>query len=260
MPAVTISKPSEGIRVERDDRLLLVTLDRPEQHNALQAADVEALRLTLDDAASDGDVRVLVLTGAGDATFCSGASLRQMESGEMSGDLFDTLTGRLADLPLPTVARVNGSAYGGGAELALCCDFRIGVRGSRLRVPAARLGVCYPPGGLRRYVTRLGLGPASRILLAAEELDADEMLRVGFLTRLVDRPDLDAQVELLTDELAGLAPLAIRSMKRILLGLAGGSLDPGTAEALVEECVTSEDQAEGLRAWHERREPRFEGR
>ena len=260
MAPVTPSKPSPGIRVEREDLLLRVTLDRPEQHNALEAADVEALRETLERAGSEGEVRVLVLTGAGDETFCSGASLRQMESGKMSGALFDTLTDRLVDLPLPTVARINGNVYGGGAELALCCDFRIGVRGSRMRVPAARLGVCYPPGGLRRYVTRLGLGPASRILLAAEELDADEMLRVGFLTRLVDPPDLDAQVELLTDELAALAPLAVRNMKRILLDLADGSLDADAARALVEECAGSADQAEGLKAWRERREPRFQGR
>ena len=109
------------------------------------------------------DLRVLVLTGAGDATFSSGASLAQMQTGEMSGEIFDTLTGRLAGVRVPTVCALNGNVYGGGAELALCCDFRVGRHGMRLSVPAARLGVCYPIGGLTRYVERLGLSSASRI-------------------------------------------------------------------------------------------------
>lgn len=260
MAAVNPSKPSPGVLVQRSGPVVRLVLDRPDRHNALEAADVEALKDALRDAADDDDVRVVILTGSGAETFSSGASLGQMETGEMSGALFETLSDRLAGLDLPTIARINGSVYGGGGELALCCDIRIGVRGSRLRVPAARLGVCYPPGGLRRYVTRLGLGPASRILLAAEELDADEMLRTGFLTHLVDLHDLDPQVDLLAEEIAGLAPLAVRNMKRILRGIADGGLDPGVAERLVEECASSDDLREGLRAWKEGRAPRFQGR
>lgn len=237
-----------------------ITLNRPARHNALEAEDVERLKDALASATARPAARVVVLTGSGDETFCSGASLDQMASGDMSGALFDTLTDRLARLPLPTVARVNGSVYGGGVELALCCDFRIGVRGSRLRVPAARLGVCYPPGGLRRYLGRLGLGAASRILLAAEELDADEMLRIGYLTHLVDRADLDPQVQLLTDRIATLAPLAVRNMKRILMDLSESRLDPEEAERLVEECSESRDIREGLEAWREGRTPDFRGR
>lgn len=260
MAPVNASKPSSGVLVQRSGPVIRLVLDRPDRHNALEAVDVEALKDALDGAATDDDARVVILTGAGTETFSSGASLEQMETGEMSGAVFETLTDRLADLDLPTIARVNGSVYGGGGELALCCDFRIGVRGSRLRVPAARLGVCYPPGGLRRYVTRLGPGPASRILLAAEELDADEMLRTGFLTHLVDFHDLDPQVDLLAEEIAGLAPLAVRNMKRILRGILDGGMDAESAGRLVDECASSDDVREGLRAWREGREPRFQGR
>lgn len=250
----------EGIRMEREGPVSRITLHRPRRHNALEASDVEALRRALDDVETDEATRVVVLTGSGAETFSSGASLRQMESGEMSGALFDTLTGRLESLDRPTIARINGSVYGGGAELALSCDFRVGVRGTRLRVPAARLGVCYPPGGVRRYVTRLGPGTAGRILLSAEEMDADEMLRVGFLTHLVDRPDLDAQVDLLAERIASLAPLAVRNMKRMIRGIVEGSLDPDAADGLVAACADSEDLEEGLRAWREGRPPVFRGR
>lgn len=260
MASVSASSESSGIVVERDGPVARVTLDRPERHNALEADDVRALSAALDDLASDAALRVLVLTGAGTTTFSSGASLEQMETGEISGILFDTLTDRLAAMPVPTVARVNGSVYGGGAELALCCDVRVGVRGSRLSVPAAGLGVCYPPGGLGRYVRRLGLGTASRILLTAEELDAEEMLRVGFLTHLVDPYHLDDRVTELADRIAGLSPLAVRTMKRLLLGLVDHTLDPTEAERLVAVCAESEDLREGLRARRENRRPIFEGR
>lgn len=254
------SRDTTGIRVERDGPVTRITLDRRERHNALEAGDLVALEGALDRCVDDREIRVLVLTGSGDQTFCSGASLHQMESGEVSGELFDTLTDRLASLPLPTVARLNGSVYGGGAELALCCDFRVGVRGTRLRVPAATLGVCYPPGGLCRYVSRLGLGVASRILLAAEEMDADEMLRTGFLTHLVDRAELDDAVDALVERLAALAPLAVRGMKGIMLQIASGTLDRAEAERLVARCNDSDDLREGLRAWREERPPRFGGR
>lgn len=238
----------------------LVTLNRPERHNALGAEDVDALKAALDDAVHDEGLRVVVLTGAGDRTFCSGAALEEMESGRMSGAVFDTLTQRVASLPLPTIARINGNVYGGGAELALCCDFRVGVDGMRLSVPAAKLGVCYPPGGLRRYLTRLGLGAASRILLAAEEMDGTELLRIGYLSHVAGRGSLDDQVDALAHRLAGLAPLAVRNMKRGLLALAGDGADPDELARLVAECEASQDVKEGLRAWRERRPPEFEGR
>ena len=178
----------------------------------------------------------------------------------MSGAIFDSLTEQLAALPLPTVARINGSVYGGGAELALCCDVRIGTRGMRLSVPAARLGVCYPPGGLHRYLTRLGLATASRILIAAEELDDSELLRTGYLTHLTEGHSLDTRVDEVVTRLTGLAPLAVRNMKRGLLALAAGEPDGEELQRLVEECATSDDVKEGVRAARERRPPDFTGR
>jgi len=249
-----------GIRFERDDHIARVTLDRPDRHNALEAADVDRMVSLLGDVESDETIRVLLLTGAGDHTFCSGASLDQMRTGQMSGELFDTMTDRLATLRVPTVCALNGNVYGGGAELALCCDFRIGVEGMRMSVPAARLGVCYPIGGLTRYVRRLGPGTANRILLAAEDMDGAELFRIGFLTELTTRDAFHAAVQSRVDRLAELAPLAVQGMKQIMRAIADGSTDALDVDGIVERCTTSDDLREGINAWKERREPRFEGR
>lgn len=251
---------ANGVRLEVDGTIARITLDRPHQHNALRAEDVSMLRAFFDEIEGDDAVRAVFLTGSGERTFCAGASLEQMESGEISGRVFDTLTDRLAHLSRPTVCALNGSVYGGGAELALCCDFRIGTPEVRLSVPAARLGVCYPVGGLSRYVRRLGLPVSSRILLAAEELDAEELHRIGYLTHLVDRSELGDAGETLVVRLASLAPLAVRSMKRIMLDLSDGVVDEVTASELIDRCVRSDDLREGLTARREGREPEFEGR
>ena len=256
---VTEPQPPAGIRLERDGRIARITLDRPDRHNALEASDVARIKAFLEEVDARRDVRVLVLTGAGDTTFCSGASLSQMQSGEMTGAIFETMTDRLAGLRVPTVCALNGNVYGGGAELALCCDFRLGVEGMRLLVPAANLGVCYPVGGLARYVERLGLSTANRILLAAEEFDARELLRVGFLSQCIARSNFHEAVSGLAERLADLAPLAVQGMKRILLDTARGSLDRAEAERLIERCEQSSDLQEGLRAWRERRGPEFTG-
>ncbi|MGB1779430.1 MAG: enoyl-CoA hydratase/isomerase family protein [Longimicrobiales bacterium] len=251
---------SSGILFERDEHIVRVTLDRPERHNALEVADVDRMVAVLDDVEADDTIRVLLLTGSGDRTFCSGASLDQMSSGQMSGELFDTMTDRLTALRVPTVCALNGNVYGGGAELALCCDFRIGVEGMRMSVPAARLGVCYPIGGLTRYVRRLGPGTANRILLSAEEMDGAELLRVGFLTELTTRDAFDAAVRDRVGRLAELAPLAVQSMKRIMRAITDNSIDTLDVDRIIQRCTASDDLREGIRAWKERRDPRFEGR
>jgi enoyl-CoA hydratase/carnithine racemase len=249
-----------GVRFVADGATGRITLDRADQHNALRTVDVAHMHTCLDRAENDPALRVLVLTGTGTKTFCAGASLGEMETGEMTGQLFDELTDRLAHVRLPTVCVLNGSVYGGGATLAMSCDFRIGTPEVRLSVPAARLGVCYPPGGVGRFVRRLGLTNASRILLAAEELGADDLIQIGYLTHCVQRSRLAEEAAAFTDGIASLAPLAVQAMKRVLLGAASASLDLEEADRLVRECSASEDLREGLRAKKEHRAPDFRGR
>jgi enoyl-CoA hydratase/carnithine racemase len=178
----------------------------------------------------------------------------------MSGRVFETLTADLAASRVPTICALNGSVYGGGTEIALCCDFRIGVLGSRMSVPAARLGICYPASGLRRYVHALGSAATRRVMLAGEELDAVEMLRSGFLDRLVPAEELAAETAELASHLADLAPLAVQSMKRILRGILAGALDEAETEQLIAGCEASDDLKEGLLARREGRRPEFRGR
>ena len=257
---MSVSAGADRVRLELRGPTAWIVLDAAERHNSLEAADVEAFRAHLERVDATESVRVLVVTGKGAETFCAGASLRQMESGEMSGERFETLTDRLAAVRVPTICALNGSVYGGGAEVALCCDFRIGVTGSRLVVPVAKLGLCYPVGGMQRYVRRLGFTVAQRLLLSGEEMGADEMLRVGYLTALVERDALQDTAEGLARRIADQAPLATTAMKRILGEISAGSLDIERARSLIAEVAASADAREGIAAKRGKRQPEFEGR
>ena len=177
----------------------------------------------------------------------------------MTGSMFEQLADALASLSVPSICALNGSAFGGGVELALCCDFRIGVSGSRIAVPAARLGLCYPLGGIRRYVAALGQPVTTRLLLGAEEMGEDAMLASGFLHAVVASDELVHATEDLALRLASLAPLAVQAMKRLVREVAHRSVDPGRAEELIARCATSTDFREGVRARREGRSPVFRG-
>ena len=236
-----------------------LTLNNPARHNSLGLAELEALQAYLAQIKADGDLRVLLVTGSGDKTFCAGASLQQLNAGAISSDFFQATTDQLASLEIPTVCAINGNVFGGGVELALSCDFRIGVQGSRMRVPAAAIGLCYPLGGINRFVERLGVNVAKRILVAAQVFPADEMLAIGFLDHLVARDELAEKSQEIADNIAALAPLAAQSMKRILSQAAAGAIDPVEAQQLAQRCAQSEDLQEGFRAQAEKRTPQFTG-
>ena len=236
-----------------------VTLNHPERHNALTQSGLEQFHAHLDQIERDPDLRAVVVTGSGDRTFCSGASLDQVQAGLVDGESFQAVADRLAALPIPKLAAMNGSAYGGGVELGLCCDFRFGVEGMRIRVPAASFGLCYPPAGIRRYVTRLGVDSAKRILVAAETVNAAELLRMGYLHRVCPAEGLHALADQWARQLCRLAPLAVRAMLEMCNGAAEGGLDARKAQEWVERCNASNDLREGLQAALEKRDPNFSG-
>jgi enoyl-CoA hydratase/carnithine racemase len=242
-----------------DGHVARIVLRRPDQHNAIEAHDVARLHAHLATVDADPDVRILVVTGSGQATFCSGASLAQIASGELTGSTFERLADALAAVRVPSICALNGSAFGGGVELALCCDFRVGVEGSRIAVPAARLGLCYPLGGIRRHVAALGQGLATRLLVGAEEIGDSEMLAAGFLHALVPPRELARATDELAARLASLAPLAVQAMKRLVREVAQGTVEPGRAAELIERCAASQDFREGVKARREGRPPRFRG-
>jgi enoyl-CoA hydratase/carnithine racemase len=236
-----------------------ITLDNPARHNALGVEDIDAFIALLDQVASNPTLRVLIVTGSGDKTFCAGAALGELSKGEINGSFFAQLTNKLAGIEIPTICALNGSAYGGGAELALCCDFRVGVDGMKLMVPAARFGLCYPVNGIERYVQRLGLNMAKRILLATEQFNAAQLLASGYLTHLVEAGQLQHTTDQLAQSLCALAPMSLRAMKHLCDQAACGAIDHDAAQALIQSCSDSADLREGLLAKSEKRTPVFHG-
>ncbi len=239
------------------DGVATITLRRPQHLNRLHREDLRALLAHFESLAADPAPRALVITGQGRA-FCAGFHLGELDGAD-DPRLFETMVDALEALPLPTIARLNGSVYGGATDLALACDFRIGVTGMELRMPAARLGLHYYPNGLRRYVSRLGVAAAKRLFLLAEAVDVDELQRIGYLDQVVAPDALDASVDRIVHALAANAPLAVRGMKRSLDEIARGTVDLHALRERVAACATSHDLREGLAAFAERRAPHFTG-
>jgi len=244
-----------------------IRLNRPREHNRIEPDDLAVLRETFTRIDNDPRVRVLVLTGTG-TSFSSGyhigalvarhASKRDGE--EPGSDAFERTVDRLEGLRVPTIAALNGGVYGGSTDLALACDFRIGVDGMKLLMPAARLGIVYYPSGIERYVARLGVAAAKRLFLTAQPIDAQEMLRIGYLDWCVPAAELMARVDALAETLCANAPLALAGLKRAINEIAGGRLDRAALAAARSHCAASEDHAEALKAWSEKRAPLFRGR
>jgi len=241
-PVLTLEGPRATIR-----------LNRPGQHNRLEPADLEALMALLDDLATHPALRVLVLTGTG-PSFCSGFDLKALAAGA-GGVGFDRVVDRLEVFPLPTIAALQGSVYGGATDLALACDFRIGVAGMKLVMPAGRLGIQYYPSGLERAVARLGLGAAKRLFLLAEPVAAADLLAMGYLDRLVEADQFAGAIDEIAGILAGNAPNAVRGMKQTLNAIARGTLDREAAQAAYQASTRSDELAEGLKAFAEKRKP-----
>ena len=224
--------------VERSQGLVRLTLNRPEQHNRLDPADVDAMtalfaQLTDEHRKAPGAVRGLLITGTGDRTFSSGYTLQAI-IGELDSR-FERMLDTLETLPFFTIAQFNGSVYGGATDLALCCDARIGTPGIRMFMPAAKFGLHYYAGGLRRYVSRLGLPAASKLMLTAMTIEPDEMLRIGFLTELVERNTLTACVDNYLDHLVASEPVVVAQMKGFMHRLAQHPAEDPRMQQLMRE-------------------------
>jgi enoyl-CoA hydratase/carnithine racemase len=240
-----------------------IRLNRPRQHNRLEPDDIAALVAMLERIDAAAEVRVLVLTGTGksfSAGYHIGAISGRGDADRRAEPSFEQLTDRMENVRVPSICALNGSVYGGATDLALACDFRIGVEGMQMFMPAARLGLHYYRGGLQRYVTRLGLAAAKKLFLTAATIDADEMRRIGYLDQVVPADQLAATVDALANQLADVAPLAVTGMKRALNQIARNELDVAAMERAMQAAARSDDLKEGLAAWAEKRKPKFQGR
>lgn len=241
-----------------DDGVATIRLNRPQHMNRLHREDLQVLQRQIAALAVEPRARVLVLTGQG-RMFCAGFHIGELDGAD-DPRLLEVTVDALEALALPSIARLNGSLYGGATDLALACDFRVGVRGMELRMPAARLGLHYYASGLQRYITRLGLPAAKRLFLLAEAVPAEALQALGYLDEIVDADALDAAVARLVHALAANAPLAVRGMKQSLNELARGAADPARLDERIARCAASEDLREGRAAFAQRRAPVFRGR
>jgi enoyl-CoA hydratase/carnithine racemase len=239
-----------------------IRLNRPRHLNRMQPEDLEAMAKLFDRIEADPAIRVLVLTGTGRA-FSAGYDLNSVadragSAGEQTaGSAFEVMVNRLEDLAVPTICRLNGGVYGGSTDLALACDFRIGVDTAEMFMPAARLGLHYYKSGIRRYVSRLGTDNAKRLFLTAERINAPEMLRIGYLTAMVPSEALDEEVDRQAAVLAGNAPIAMRGMKRTINEIARDEFDEAAADQRARDSMRGAEIKEGVRAFAEKRPPKF---
>jgi enoyl-CoA hydratase/carnithine racemase len=244
-----------------DGRQATIVLRRPGVANRLELSDLAVLRDQIAQVEARSEVLVLRLRGEG-RHFCSGFNLAQADGAAAgAGARFEALADALERARPVTIAEIHGGVYGGATDLALACDFRFGAARAEMQVPAARLGLLFYRGGLERCVSRLGLRVARRVLLAAEKLDAAQMLACGFLDGMHPSPEmLREEVDRFADDLVAMAPLALLGMKKHLGRIAAGTLDAGELARDIARCDASEDLREGVRAWQEKRAPRFSGR
>ena len=240
-----------------------IRLNRPKHLNRLQADDLGALLELFEQIEADPAIRVMVLTGTGRA-FSAGYDLnsiaeRTARAAEQpsGGSAFEAVVNRLEDLSLPTICRLNGGVYGGATDLALACDFRIGVDSAEMFMPAARLGLHYYRSGIARYVSRLGADNAKKLFLTAQKIAAPEMLAIGYLTAMVPMQGLDPEVDRLANLLAGNAPAAMAGMKRAINEFARGKLDEEAADRRHRDSMQGTEIKEGIKAFAEKRAPKF---
>ena len=226
--------------------------------NRLGPPEVAALREHIVTVNACEETLVLRLRAQG-KYFCSGYDINQLSHLDRLTE-FAAMVDALEDSRPITIAALNGGAYGGGADLAIACDFRIGTTRAEMSVPAARLGLHFYGGGLRRFVSRLGPDCAKHVLLVAEKFNAEALYACGFLTHLVAEDEIDAALERLTATLAGTAPLALLGMKKHMNRIARGDVDPQELDRDVAQALASSDLREGTSAWIAKRTARFIGR
>jgi enoyl-CoA hydratase/carnithine racemase len=257
-------------RLRSEDRgsVRVLVFENVAKRNALDFQALEELEEACARVGADG-VRCLILRGAGDDAFSAGFDLAEIALTSRRGERPDEAVERAADaldaVPCPTIAFLNGAAFGGGLELAVTCDLRVAREGVRLAMTPARLGVVYPEGGLRRFLDLVGAARTRELFYTGRTVDADTALAWGLVNRMAPAETAEADALALAEEIARNAPLAVRGMKRILRLLEGAherSLsDAERAEIadLRRRAFESADIAEGRRAWEEKRPPRFRG-
>lgn len=256
----------ENVLLERDGPVLIVTINRPRVLNALNAQTLDELETVFTEAQRQDDVRVILLTGAGDKAFVAGADINELSvqtpvGGRDHARRGQALFDRIERLGKPVIAAVNGFALGGGCELAMACTVRIAADSARFGQPEINLGLIPGYAGSQRLPRLIGRGRALELLLTGVHIPADEAHRIGLVNRVVPAADLMTEARALAQALSAKAPVAVRY---ILEAVAGG-LEMPLADAQDYEATlfglvsTTDDMREGTQAFLEKRKPVFKG-
>ena len=260
-----MSEP-EVVLLEQRGRVALVTMNRPEKRNALDGQMRCAFLGVMDRVRRDANTRAVVLTGAGDKAFVAGADIGEFE-GRSPVDQYrimrlPTIFEAIERSPKPVIAAINGFCLGGGMELALACDIRIASTNAKLGQPEVNLGIIPGGGGTQRLPRIVGLGHALRLILTGEMITADDALKLGLVEEVVAPDALIDRAMAIAEQIASKSPVAIAAAKEATRAAMSLPLEEGLRleTSLFQLCFSSEDKAEGVRAFLEKRAPNFSGR
>ena len=264
--ADVFARTFDAIRVDRDGGVATVTIDRPEDRNALNAAVRTELKTALPEI-EDTDARVIVLTGSAECNaFVAGADVTELRERDLVEQRAASARPRVYEtvdsLTTPVIAAINGHALGGGLELATACDIRIVERGGKLGQPEINLGIIPGGGGTQRLPRLIGEGQAMRLILSGELVDADEAHDIGLVDQVCGPDDFDDRVAELSESIAEKSPLAVEFAKESIRAASRTGLDEGIdheAQLFVQLFATA-DKNEGIDAFLEGREPEWQGR
>jgi enoyl-CoA hydratase len=251
------------------DGVGLVTFNNPEKRNAMSIEMWEGLGQALTELREDDNIRVVILTGAGDKAFMSGADISQFEKNRHNAQASeeynrrsDTQRALLADYPKPTIACIRGFCLGGGMQVAMLADIRFASENSQFGIPAAKLGIAYGFEGLRHLVSLVGPSWARLILYTGKRIDSTEALRIGLVDRVMADDKLWSETLEVARTISGNAPLAVKAAKITIAQVLKDKdeRDMAAIKAISTACMDSEDFREGRQAFMEKRKPGFKGR
>jgi enoyl-CoA hydratase/carnithine racemase len=261
--------PSERMIAEIQGGVGWITFNNPERRNAVSLDMWQALGTILEHYEGDPAVRVIVLKGAGDKAFVSGADISQFEKQRSSPETiaeYDRIaegsSAKLTKVRKPTIAMIRGWCIGGGVGIALACDLRIAADDARFGIPAARLGLGYRWAGVKKLVDLVGPSYAKEIFYTARHFTAAEAREMGLINRAVPTAELESYVLSYCEMIAQNAPLTMEAVKEVVaeIGKPGAEIDRAHCEEVVRRCFASEDYIEGRRAFMEKRKPMFAGK